>query len=317
MMEQLGPVEVVFLLAGLASAGFWCWLATWPGGPAAALRYEPRRPVPWGLIAAWPAALMVVLAIAAVAAPPQATEAQAPATEAFLFNALGGSLIFLVMLALLAAAIKIGLAATREDFGLPRDVRQLLGDLRLGLLTALTCLAPVYLVQLALVKGLGWEPHHPTLEQLLNDPDWRVMAAAFFAAVIVAPLFEEFIFRLLLQGALERLETERLSGWETTPSDSETVLSAASSEGDSSGESRAGGELSSDASREVLWSPILASSLAFGLAHFTHGPAPISLIVFAVVLGYVYQRTHRITPCIIAHAAFNALSLVAVGLGSQ
>ena len=45
-----------------------------------------------------------------------------------------------------------------------------------------------------------------------------------------------------------------------------------------------------------------------------HGVAPVSLVLLGLVLGYLYQRTHRITPCIVCHMLFNSFSLVMLWL---
>jgi membrane protease YdiL (CAAX protease family) len=55
--------------------------------------------------------------------------------------------------------------------------------------------------------------------------------------------------------------------------------------------------------------PILVSSLLFAVAHFGYGPEPIPLFFLAIVLGYIYQRTHRILPSIVTHATFNAFAM--------
>ena len=57
------------------------------------------------------------------------------------------------------------------------------------------------------------------------------------------------------------------------------------------------------------WLPILISSLLFALAHFGYGPEPVPLFALALILGYVYQRTHRIIPGIVAHALFNLVTV--------
>ena len=56
--------------------------------------------------------------------------------------------------------------------------------------------------------------------------------------------------------------------------------------------------------------PILISASLFGLAHFGYGPEPVPIFLLGLVLGYVYQRTHRIVPCIVAHALFNLFTMV-------
>jgi membrane protease YdiL (CAAX protease family) len=62
------------------------------------------------------------------------------------------------------------------------------------------------------------------------------------------------------------------------------------------------------------WLPIGISSLLFALAHFGHGTDPVPLFLLALMLGYTYQRTHHIVPCIVTHMLFNLVSLIALGL---
>jgi hypothetical protein len=54
-----------------------------------------------------------------------------------------------------------------------------------------------------------------------------------------------------------------------------------------------------------IWAPILVASTAFAMAHVGHGPAPIPLFFFSVALGYVYEKTGRLAPSIIAHFMLN------------
>lgn len=58
--------------------------------------------------------------------------------------------------------------------------------------------------------------------------------------------------------------------------------------------------------------PIAISAQVFALLHATHGPDPIALLFLAIGLGYVYQRTHRATPCIVVHFLVNGLSTLAL-----
>ena len=60
------------------------------------------------------------------------------------------------------------------------------------------------------------------------------------------------------------------------------------------------------------WLPIGVSSLLFALAHVGYGPDPVPLFSLALILGYVYQRTHRIVPSMVTHASFNGMSLFAL-----
>ena len=62
--------------------------------------------------------------------------------------------------------------------------------------------------------------------------------------------------------------------------------------------------------RKVIWIPILVSSALFSLAHYSHGPDWIPLFFLALGLGYLFQRTRRIQPCIIVHMLVNALGIL-------
>jgi membrane protease YdiL (CAAX protease family) len=58
----------------------------------------------------------------------------------------------------------------------------------------------------------------------------------------------------------------------------------------------------------LLVTPIVVSSVIFALLHYSHGPDWIALLVLALGLGYLYQRTRRIVPCIVVHLLLNATS---------
>ena len=42
------------------------------------------------------------------------------------------------------------------------------------------------------------------------------------------------------------------------------------------------------------------------------GPEPVSIFLLALILGYVYQRTHRIVPTMVAHSLFNLITMIAL-----
>ena len=56
--------------------------------------------------------------------------------------------------------------------------------------------------------------------------------------------------------------------------------------------------------------PIFVSALLFGLAHFGYGPEPVPIFMLGLALGFVYQRTHKIVPSIVAHSLFNLFTMV-------
>jgi membrane protease YdiL (CAAX protease family) len=167
---------------------------------------------------------------------------------------------------------------------------------------------------------------------IMQDPDPLLLAMAFFSAVVVAPICEEVAFRLLLQGWLEKVVGSRRkvvgSGQWAVGSETESDQQKLAATGRVAGEPETDGEHDNpyespinqsdsfqppDSSLQTNSSgyrPIFVSSLLFALAHYGHGPDPIPLFFLATILGYTYHRTHRIVPCIVAHALFNAFSLV-------
>ena len=72
-------------------------------------------------------------------------------------------------------------------------------------------------------------------------------------------------------------------------------------------------ELATNLRRPAMW-PIVVSATVFAAMHVGHGPDPIPLFVLAAGLGYLYQRTHRILPCIVVHVLLNAFSVTMLWL---
>ena len=120
------------------------------------------------------------------------------------------------------------------------------------------------------------EPYrHPIVEFLATHRDAVSISLVWLAATVVAPLVEEFFFRRILQGWLET--------W-----------------------------LSSRADAAASGLAIAGSAFAFALAHLGQGLAWMPLVVLGVVLGVLARQTGSIVPGILAHALFNAVSVVLV-----
>jgi membrane protease YdiL (CAAX protease family) len=150
---------------------------------------------------------------------------------------------------------------------------------------------------------------------------------AFAAAVVVAPLCEELMFRLVLQGWLEKWEDREL-GWRSAIGAPNELVEVVAPDGaactDASvAESRMLAEeleslslspppMTGVGGLPCGWFPIGLSSILFALAHVGWGPDPVALFLLALILGYVYQRTHRIVPSIVTHALFNGMALFAL-----
>lgn len=253
---------------------------------------------------------------------------------------------------------------------------------------------------------------HPVIFLLVNGASVWSMVACVLAAVIVAPVVEEFLFRLVFQGWLERLEA---SVYETGAVGT-TGTDTGQNESDTGGEraDELGAVAAGDAGKPYVaptisdatvqdfgekpvprgWVPIIVSSLVFALIHFRSGETeaiqanelmaasfaslltlacgvsllrraalaswtdlgvavrhvladvglgvlaffavapvilmvqvasrvvlpgqvaadPIALFPFAIALGYLYQRTHRLLPSIVAHFCLNAFGIGMVWL---
>lgn len=54
---------------------------------------------------------------------------------------------------------------------------------------------------------------------------------------------------------------------------------------------------------------VIGSGVAFGLVHFEAIQLP-ALVLFGIVLGYLAVRTGRLGPAIVAHMAFNAVTVI-------
>ena len=306
---------------------FWRNLQGQPAVP-----YESRNSVPWGLLdflMIFLAALVIQAAMSPMLPKPHyairvgieagAAVGGAPGAQVD-FDELGLDRIGVVSVVSLAVwAVSLVLlhwrsGATARDIGLP----VVSGDIRLGFVAFCLLSIPVFLIQFLLSQKFP-ETKHPLIDALLANPNNTFFAVAGFAAVIVAPIVEEFLFRVYLQGWLENLAVlrqDRLSNrlhppdfpsrvfWGTVARYQEDV-NLVSSELETTDDMP--GVPSLD--MRPAWWPIVVSSSLFAVAHYGHGPAPIPLFFLALGLGYLYQRTHRVWPGITVHCLVNLTSL--------
>ncbi len=231
----------------------------------------------------------------------------------------------------------------RPRFGcLPRR-----GDITLGFRAAWMILPPTMLL-MGLVSVLQ-KYSHPVLEALKPSgtdlaPDLSVFAALFFTTAIITPLVEEFWFRGLLQGGLQRLAdmtTDARRHWNAAtvsavpvvadiPSDAiddfdDHVTVAVDDDPYASPrevESIAAQPLHQPSSREIehdldtrgdwtptaVW-PIVITSLVFAVMHWGQGLAPIPLFFLSLGLGYLYRQTGSLVPSIVVHFTLNGFTM--------
>jgi membrane protease YdiL (CAAX protease family) len=179
---------------------------------------------------------------------------------------------------LIGLGLRHSTGATWSDFGLA--TRQPLRDIALGVAGMLAASVIVYMIQ-ALMVDLIAPSEHPLLEMLKHQPSLVNLLLAVGLAAVVAPLAEEFVFRALVQGWLEVKERAWAERYPSLVGRLPTGMIA-----------------------------IIASAALFAVLHATQGPDPIALFPLALVLGYLYNRTHRLLPCIVMHLCFNGFSLL-------
>jgi membrane protease YdiL (CAAX protease family) len=213
-------------------------------------------------------------------------------------------LTFILAPPLIAMALGVlGHATTRP--GGPRllglSLSQLPRGVRWGLIGSAIMIPVVYLAaQLTEILWNALNLRHPTSHDLLykmrDAPGAAVRIALITAAVLVAPLFEEFIFRGHLQTLLTYLPSHvrrRL-----TPADSPDAAIAAAA----------------PASAAARWGSVVVTSLCFAAVHVQPGAFPYwmmpPIFVLSLCVGYAYERTGNLWTTITMHAAFNAVSTI-------
>jgi membrane protease YdiL (CAAX protease family) len=341
-MEKDPPAALLAAMLGAIVASLLVWVRIigrrQSGQPV--VPREPRIAVPWhfahvfiivltyltlqiGVAAVVLGAYDLQLPAAADAGElPVADEGNIPPEKlpaVLLANALANLLVVAISMLLL----RFSAGATLVDFGfVPWRPHY---DIPLGVAAFFASLLPVYAIQMVLTQF--FPSKHPVAQLLTENSSPAMLMLCALSAAVVAPVAEEFLFRGILQGWLERSaspsrEPAAISDQYDKPTGFEDRLEAshpAGSEGDSANPYRSPdvGTIAREAARDDEWTPsrwqqcrpILLSSLAFALVHLGHGPDPIPLFILALVLGYLYQRTHRLWPCIVLHMCLNSASL--------
>ncbi|MCU0962287.1 MAG: CPBP family intramembrane metalloprotease [Pirellulaceae bacterium] len=336
---------MVAFLAGISLLVWWSlWWRRERGEPW--VPFEPRRPVPWGLLDL----VLVVTLLLAVNTLALAVLMESGGGEPQRVPVLDERAVWaqavISLIVMAASAVSLGLRyrTTARDLGIV--AARLAHDVRVGVLAFLALGPPTYLLQMLLVQD--FESKHPLVELLREQPRLSLVAATLVTAVLVAPLTEEYLFRGLLQGWLERLAAGRSAGWhlvwggpplplatdepvvvpaEVLSEDVATELAPLPAAGEwdrvvvadrvEDGNPFAAGFVPPAPSPPAVrmtaatayW-PTVASAFIFALMHITHGPDWIPLFFFALGLGYLYRQTHRIVPAVVVHFLLNGCSML-------
>jgi len=265
--------QEMMLAWGLAACGFGVSLAmAWliarrarRGLPAVDAR--PHGPVPWsGADVA--AAVLSFLGFQVLAAESM------PADASLQLRLAAGSIAMLAATAVSATHLLLrGAGWPALGFGLG----QLRHDARLAVAGLLLLLAPLLALAALLDRFVPYR--HAIVDFLTTHRDPLSIGLVVFAAVVAAPVAEEFLFRRVLQGWLE--------GWLDR-------------------------SLQTEAPQWAGVTAIGLSSLAFAAAHVGQGMAWLPLFFFGLVVGYLARQTGSIVPGVILHGLFNAVSVALV-----
>ena len=228
----------------------------------------------------------VLLATGMIARPEAADAVANPMTLILvtLFGSAAGSVAILGWLRLREPhpAWKLGLHVT-------------VADVVLGLRASVLLLPPVLLISAVASQAIPYE--HPVLDAMAGLDDPLALIAIFVATAIVTPFVEELLFRVLLQGGLER--------WATSPAVSQVDAIQA--------------DLAQAAGQPHWqpgpWWPVVVSSAIFAMLHIGQGAAPIPLFFLALGLGYLYRQTGNITAPMVVHMILNGMTIMIQAAG--
>jgi|GEM_PF-3592918 len=190
-------------------------------------------------------------------------------------------------------------------------------DIALGVVASCMLLPPLFALQALLTRLVPYE--HPVLEIINEHPAPWLLVAMAFTTIVVAPLAEEFFFRGLLQGWLQRIAAP-LPAPATNVTDSSPSTSIEGTPASSVPAERGMAERGMAEPLEMnqpiggahvaawpTW-PVFLSSLLFALVHLGHGAAPIALFFLALGLGWLYRLTGRLWASITVHVVLNMIS---------
>ena len=296
------------------------------------LEFEPRSLVPWGCVDL----CLVFLVIAIVETCFASVLLKGYDLRNGLENwsdtqlaqtLLANSVATMVSLILILCLLRIRSKATAADCGFFPD--KFFSDIVLGAKAFAMLSVPVYAIQALLT--LKYEPVHPIMKLLEGDLAGRYLIA-FGAAVVVAPLAEELVFRVILQAWFENV-AHYLRGPQMVkhlPSPLQFLfvgragmprVNTAPPMDDIRGTGMFSDQTEAVHNELIVnhtshW-PVVTSSAIFAGMHWGHGPAPIPLFFLALGLGYLYQRTHRVAPCIVTHLMLNGTTLLGIWLSGD
>jgi membrane protease YdiL (CAAX protease family) len=218
-------------------------------------------------------------------------------------HSLVGNLVANALAGILAVAVTMSwlCALFRQDAMKQLGLIPNWPDVLLGLRAALWLLPPIGVISLVVALLIPYE--HPVLDTLAESPTLALFGLMFLGTAIVAPVVEEFMFRVMLQGSLERLA----ESWASDPAGRTATLPAV---GDAAESLANGCEPTAENWAPTFYWPMVVASLIFAIMHYGQGGAPIPLFVLSLGLGFLYRQTGRITAPLVVHMVLNTTTLL-------
>jgi membrane protease YdiL (CAAX protease family) len=231
-----------------------------------------------------------------------------------------------LLLILVPLLVRCTSGATLADLGL--SLAGWRRQLAIGVGAALLITPVVILIQIVAIQV--WRSHkHPVEEMVLDSFSPGIALLAVASAMVLAPMIEELLFRVIVQRWLTRFARPRGSsawiaknqahgvpaGAEITAQIDETATS--SSEAIPLGQDAVLDPAGSEPRPSLA---IVSTSLLFAAMHAAQWPAPIAIFVLSVALGALYKRTGSLFAAIAMHGTFNGFStllLLLQALGRQ
>ena len=114
-----------------------------------------------------------------------------------------GSLSYVAVMLIMVAWLMLRYGVSLSHIGL--SGRKLFSNLVIGIAAALLALPIVYIIMAIFSFALHEEYDHPLLDRMAEEGSLGGFFLAAFCAVVAAPITEEFLFRVMLQGWLQSL----------------------------------------------------------------------------------------------------------------
>lgn len=200
-MEAIAFIVLVLLFAATSFAWWMAWRSLIAGRPL--VPAEPRVPPRWGLV-------QLIATVFLAEGIGGAALAIASNGEPNFIYRIDGLFVFGAARLVACGLAVLVVRATCNPDALAQGL--FFGKWRYDFALALGGFAlltfPVITLRLLLSLLFSREDvvtDHPLLQAILEDQGWKLFFVSVFVAVVVAPIIEEFFFRLLLQGWFERL----------------------------------------------------------------------------------------------------------------